>query len=74
MYDFKGFPKTEVLSAIHWWNMRNAGMCENTIQRAKKLGVKKIVIIVGANHRMGMQAIFEKMLKVKVWNINAFGK
>jgi Family of unknown function (DUF5694) len=74
MYDFKGFPKAEVLSAIHWWNMRNEGMCQNTVERAKKLGVKKIVIIVGANHRLGMQAIFEKMPNVKVWNINAFGK
>jgi Family of unknown function (DUF5694) len=74
MYDFKGFPKEAVLSAIHWWNMRNMGMCENTVNRAKALGVKKVVVIVGANHRMGMQAIFEKMPNVKVWNINAFGE
>ena len=74
MYDFKGFPKAAVLSAIHWWNMRNMGMCQNTVERAKKLGVKKVVIIVGANHRLGMQAIFEKMPNVKVWNINGFGK
>lgn len=74
MYDFKGFPKEAVLAATHWWNMRNAGMCQNTIVRAKKLGVKKIVIVVGANHRMGMQALFEKMPNVKVWNINDFKK
>jgi Family of unknown function (DUF5694) len=74
MYDFKGFPKEAVLSAIHWWNMRNMGMCENTVNRAKALGVKRVVVLVGANHRMGMQAIFEQMPNVKVWNINAFGK
>jgi hypothetical protein len=74
MYDFKGFPKEAMLSAIHWWNMRNMGMCENTVTRAKALEVKRVVILVGANHRMGMQAIFEKMPNVKVWNINDFGK
>ena len=74
MYDFKGFPKEAILSATHWWNMRNRGMCENTINRAQALGVKRMVVLVGYNHRMEMQAIFEKMPNVKVWNINAFGK
>ena len=74
MYDFKGFPKEAILSAIHWWNMRNMGMCENTINRAKALGVKRVVVLVGYNHRMGMQAIFQNMRNVKVWNITDFGK
>jgi hypothetical protein len=31
-------------------------------------------VLAGANHRMFMQAIFQKMPNVKVWNINEFGK
>ena len=74
MYDAPGFPKEAVLAAKHWWDMRNQGMCENTINRAKALSKKRVVIVVGANHRLGMQAIFEKMPNVKVLNINQFGK
>lgn len=74
MYDATGFPKEAVLAATHWWNMRNQGMCENTVNRARALGKKRLVIVVGANHRIGMQAIFEKMPNIKVLNINQFGK
>ncbi len=74
MYDAQGFPKEAILSARHWWNMRNQGMCDNTVTRARALGKKRIVIVVGANHRLGMQAIFEKMPNVKVLNINQFGQ
>ena len=74
MYDFNGFPKEEALASLHWWQMRNEEMCENTVTRARKLGVKRLVVLAGSNHRIAMQAIFEKMPNVKVWNINAFGK
>jgi Family of unknown function (DUF5694) len=74
MYDFNGFPKEEVLAALHWWEMRNVGMCENTVTRARKFGVKRVVVLAGASHRQYMQAIFQKMPNVKVWNINEFGK
>jgi hypothetical protein len=74
MYDFNGFPKEEALASLHWWAMRNEGMCENTVVRSRKLGVKRVVVLAGANHRMYMQAIFQKMPNVKVWNINEFGK
>jgi hypothetical protein len=74
MYDLPNFPKESMLAALHWWNMRNEGMCENTVVRARKLGVKRVVVLAGANHRMFMQAIFQKMPNVKVWNINEFGK
>ena len=74
MYDFDCFPKEAVLSARHWWGMRNQGMCENTVNRARKKGIKRVVVLAGSSHRVPMQAIFEKMPNVKVWNINAFGK
>lgn len=71
-YNIKGFPKEEMLSQIHWWLMRNKGMCENVANRARVLGTKKIVVIAGANHRKYMQDIFEKMPNITVRNINEF--
>jgi len=70
LYDTKDFPKEEMLSQIHWWMMRNQGMCDNVIKQAGALGLKKVVVIVGANHRKFMQDIFERMSNVTVQNIN----
>lgn len=53
---------------LHWWWHRNNDMCNNTIERAKANGLKKVVIVVGANHA----AIMSKQFKekgVKVINI-----
>ncbi len=69
LYDLKDFPKEEILSQIHWWLMRNKGMCENVVNRARALNHKKVVVIAGANHRKYMQDIFEKMPGVAVKNI-----
>lgn len=70
MYEMKNFPKVEMRSKIHWWIMRNQGMCNNVIHRAKAAGAKKVVVIAGANHRKYMQDIFEHMPGVTVQNIN----
>ena len=70
MYDVKGFPKEEMLSKIHWWIMRNKGMCGNVVNRARAAGAKKVVVIAGANHRKYMQDIFKTMPNVRVRNIN----
>jgi len=70
LYEMKQFPKEEMLSKIHWWIMRNEGMCRNVLDRSKKNGVKRVVVIAGANHRRFMQEIFNKMPGVKVRNIN----
>jgi hypothetical protein len=70
MYNIKAFPREEMLSQIHWWLMRNKGMCENVVNRAKALGLNKVVVLAGANHRKYMQDIFKTMPNVKVRNIN----
>lgn len=41
MYYMTGFPKEEMLSKIHWWLMRNKGMCDNVVNRARRQGQKK---------------------------------
>lgn len=72
MYDMQNFPKEEMLSKIHWWIMRNKGMCNNVVNRARMTGAKKVVVIAGANHRKYMQDIFKTMPNVRVRNINEF--
>lgn len=72
MYNMKNFPKEEMLSKIHWWVMRNKGMCDNVVNRARMAGAKKVVVIAGANHRKYMQDIFKTMANVRVRNINEF--
>ncbi|MET0465386.1 MAG: DUF5694 domain-containing protein [Chitinophagaceae bacterium] len=72
MYQMANFPEDEMQSKIHWWIMRNRGMCDNVVNRARKAGAKKVVVIAGANHRKYMQDIFNTMPNVKVQNINEF--
>jgi hypothetical protein len=71
MYQLKDFPMEEMASKIHWWVMRNKEMCSNVVERAKAKGVKRVVVIAGANHRKYMEDIFAKMPGVNVRNINA---
>ncbi|WP_342088133.1 DUF5694 domain-containing protein [Dyadobacter sp. OTU695] len=70
MYNIEAFPKEEMLSKIHWWLMRNKGMCDNVVNRARALGLNKVVVLAGANHRKYMQDIFLTMPNVTVRNIN----
>jgi hypothetical protein len=70
MYTIKNFPKEEMLSQIHWWLMRNKGMCDNVVNRARERGLKKVVLLAGANHRKYMQDILKTMPNVTVRNIN----
>ncbi|MFC4143499.1 DUF5694 domain-containing protein [Pedobacter mendelii] len=66
LYNFKNFPKEEILSQIHWWKKRNEGMCMNIVNRANEIRAKRVVVIVGANHRKFMQEIFQKIPNIEV--------
>ena len=72
MYDIPNFPKQAGLAVQHWWQKRNEGMCQNTIEGAAKAGVHRVVVIAGASHRKTMEDIFKKMPNVHVQNINDF--
>lgn len=66
LYNFKNFPKQEMLSKIHWWKKRNEGMCMNIVNRAKENQAKRVVVMVGANHLQFMQEIFQTIPNVEV--------
>jgi len=69
LYNFRNFPKEEMLSQIHWWKKRNEGMCKNIVYRANKIHAKRVVVMVGANHRKFMQEIFQTMPDIEILNI-----
>ena len=52
--------------------MRNKGMCYNVFNRARVGGARKVIVIVGANHKKYMQDIFKALPNVRVRNINEF--
>lgn len=54
---------------LHYWWHRNNDMCDNTINRAKANGFKRVTIVVGANHAAIMSKIFKEK-GVKVISIN----
>jgi hypothetical protein len=70
IYQLKGFPKEEMYAKMHWWYMRNKGMCENIVKRSRISDNKKVVVIVGASHRKLMQDLLAEMPDVTVKNIN----
>jgi Family of unknown function (DUF5694) len=54
---------------LHYWWHRNNDMCQNTIDRAKANGFKRVTIVVGANHAAAMTKNFKER-GVKVISIN----
>ncbi|UKT66040.1 DUF5694 domain-containing protein [Pedobacter mucosus] len=69
LYNFKDFPKEEMLSQIHWWLKRNKEMCNNVLKRSRLQKAKRVVVMVGANHRKFMQDMFEAMPGVEVISV-----
>ena len=70
LYNSIGFPTNDVKEMVKWWIKRNEGMCENVMRQAKANGAKRVVIGVGASHRIWMEDIFRQMPNVKVTNLN----
>lgn len=69
-YGAAGFPTEEVKQMIHFWNLRNQGMCENVVRQARQKGAKKVVVAVGSSHRSWMEDILKTMPHVKLVNYN----
>jgi hypothetical protein len=70
LYSVKSFPKEEMLSQLHWWMKRNGEMCQNVVNRSNEINAKRVVVMVGANHRKFMQEIFKTMPGVEVLTID----
>jgi len=69
-YGYAGFPTEAVKEMVAQWVLRNEGMCKNIIQQAKEKKAKRVVIGVGAAHRVWMEEILAKNPDVKIINYN----
>ncbi len=70
MLSVPGYPAKEVSEMLHFWQLRNEGMCRNIVTRAREAGASRVVVAVGANHRRIMLDILAGMPQVTVKSLN----
>ena len=69
-YGYPGFPTETVKEMIAQWNLRNEGMCKQIIEQAKAQKAQRVVVGVGASHRVLMEEILARNPNVKIINYN----
>lgn len=69
-YGYAGFPTEAVKEMVAQWMLRNEGMCKNILEQAKVKKAKRVVVGVGAAHRVWMEEILAKNPDVKIINYN----
>lgn len=69
-YGYAGFPTEAVKKMVAQWMLRNEGMCKNILEQAKAKKAKRVVVGVGAAHRVWMEEILAKNPDVKIINYN----
>ncbi|RDC54785.1 hypothetical protein DU508_20000 [Pedobacter chinensis] len=69
-YGYPGFPTESVKAMMKQWMLRNEGMCKNILDQAKAKKAKRVVVGVGASHRIWMEEILAKNPDVKIINYN----
>ncbi len=72
LFGVAGFPEKELADMLHYWQLRNEGMCQNLVTRARQAGTKRVVVAVGANHRAIMVKLLQAMPGVTVYNLNDY--
>ncbi|MVM40798.1 hypothetical protein GO730_29050 [Spirosoma sp. HMF3257] len=72
LFGLKGFPENGVRDMLKYWTLRNEGMCQNIVNRARQLGAKRVVVGVGASHRELMVSILKAMPGVTVYTLNEY--
>lgn len=72
LFGCKNFPEKEVAAMLAEWQNRNDDMVRNTVERARKAGVSRVVVFVGANHRKIMVDGFRATPGVTVHELNSF--
>ncbi len=72
MFGATNFPENALTDMLHFWQLRNEGMCQNVVNRARALGVNRVVVGVGANHRKIMLDLLRAMPGVTVYTLNEY--
>ncbi len=72
LFGVAGFPEKELADMLHYWQLRNEGMVQNVVTRARAAGAKRVVVAVGANHRAIMAKLLRAMPGVTVYSLNEY--
>lgn len=72
LFGLKNFPEASVRDMLKYWTLRNEGMCQNMVDRAREIGAKRIVVGVGASHRELMVNLLKAMPGVTVYTLNEY--
>ncbi|WP_460913076.1 DUF5694 domain-containing protein [Spirosoma areae] len=72
LFGLADFPEKTLSDMLHYWQLRNEGMCRNVVSRARLAGAKRIVVGVGANHRQIMVETLRAMPNVTVYTLNEY--
>lgn len=70
LYGAPGFPTEAVKNMKVQWLLRNQGMCENVVRRAREQGARRVLVAVGASHGQAMREILTQMPQVRVLTYN----
>ncbi|GAB3225982.1 hypothetical protein GCM10027346_07780 [Hymenobacter seoulensis] len=70
LYGAPGFPTEAVKKMKAQWALRNQGMCENIVRRAREQGARRVMVAVGSAHGLVMQRMLEAMPNVRVLTYN----
>lgn len=70
LFGAAGFPEKAIDAMLAEWQNRNTDMVQNTVDRARKAGAKRVVVFVGANHRKIMVDGLRAMSGVTVKSLN----
>ncbi|GAB3018456.1 DUF5694 domain-containing protein [Spirosoma pulveris] len=74
LFGLKGFPENGVRDMLNYWTLRNEGMVQNVVSRARKMGAKRVVVGVGASHRELMVKLLKAMPGVTVYTLNEYNQ
>lgn len=66
LYGAPGFPTAAVQAMKAQWELRNQGMCDNIVRRAREQGARRVVVAVGSAHTVIMHRMLAAMPNVRV--------
>ncbi|RPD44898.1 hypothetical protein DNI29_19550 [Hymenobacter sediminis] len=70
LFGAPGFPTAAVQAMKTQWQLRNQGMCDNIVRRAREQKAHRVVVAVGSAHTMIMHRMLAAMPHVRVSTYN----
>ncbi|WP_461128096.1 DUF5694 domain-containing protein [Spirosoma aerophilum] len=72
LFGLPNFPESGIRDMLKYWTLRNEGMVQNIVSRAREIGAKRVVVGVGASHRELMVKLLKETPGVTVYTLNEY--